>query len=1369
MPLPNESATPATPATTAAELALLGPPALTVGSRGGPAIGPGKSLALLAYLAVRRSVRRDELISLLWGDMPEDQARNAFRQALHRIRKAVGPEIVQSDRDSLVLGPAPVVTVDRDRFLAACDAERWSEAVSNYTGDFLEGFDLDEAGFDRWADAERMHLRGRFQTALRQSGEAALRAGDTVAAIQHSARLAASAPFEPEAALFQANVLVAAGKPADALSTLRQFVGRLHAELELPPSPAVQSLINRLERSAEQNAGGLPGLAPSEKKTNALVGRSPEMARLLSGVAAAKAERGSTFVLEAEAGMGRTRLLDELRSRVRDLGGVLVLRGHERATTSVVPYAAIAEALRPLARAPGVSGASRHLLAEAARLLPELRDSFDLPDVEPVEDAASRLRFFEGVAAAVDAAAYEQPLLILLDDLHHASAPSLDLLAYLTGRLRTSPVMFVLSVRSDRSAALERVRGMAQEDGAAGTIALAPLSADEIRALVTPLLPPGARGDDVDRVVRQAQGRPLLAIDLARRAAAGESPSESPMLLRDALWARLQAASPSQRRVFFAAALLDRVASVRLLAAAAHLPESATLEALQSLRDAGLLRPEGDGYVVAHHSTVGFVGDASGLAGRALLAGWAADALAAESTDVDAELAHLYSIAGRSALAFTHARAAAFAAAAVGATAEATHHLSVALSFAPDDAERARIESLLAVYGFGTLRLPGQVAPAPVEELADVEAIAEPMSPPADAAPRSTPSAGEAGVIESRRTSPHQWYMSIALSLIVILLGILVRRQTAQPRLAPARSDSLIVARRDASTGETSTFAVLSEDPRGGLVARTGAGDRAVAWAASVAAPWADALVSPDGAHVAMSQVTAHGKDLYVVSADRRDTLALAVGGGDNIALGWSPDSRALLVSRARALPDGSYDSDLYAYPVQRGATPVPIDTSSTRSIAEARWAPTGLSVAWVARVGATRQRDVYVSRADGSGVRNITSSSADDFGIAWSPDASLLAFTSTRSGGPRIYTYDFENDKLWTVSDRDGEDHATFSPDGRSIAFVATRDGDAGIYARPALGGTARRLTPPGAQFDIVGWSARPAGWVDRMRILGPTTLAVGDSADLTVLALAPGGAAVTGTTPTWTVDPARTAIDVHQDRPTGTLRVVARREGNVRVIAAIRGWRADTVTLIVGAGDLSINDDFSRGIVATRWTPLGEPAPYVGRDPLSAGRFALFPNGDLEWESGLLSRSTYQLAPGISIDARILAPFAGRASPASVTVGLVSVAPIADARAPQLQPLIGVSWDGQSAAFHYVAGRESFTDLAAARTDSLSHAIGMRITSDSTVAFSIDGRERWRSSLRYGSEVGRRRVQLWLGGHATTNHVAISDVLLENRAARP
>ena len=164
------------------------------------ALGWGKPLALLCYLAIRGAVRRDEIVDLLWRDVDEAKARNAFRQALHRLRTALGDDLIPHDRDRLRLEGSARLTIDVTDFEKFVNAGRFDEAVDVYSGDFLEGSELGEVAFDHWCEQERTRLRTRFRQVLRDSVLEASSTGRWTDAIAHAKRLQTLAPFEPDAA-----------------------------------------------------------------------------------------------------------------------------------------------------------------------------------------------------------------------------------------------------------------------------------------------------------------------------------------------------------------------------------------------------------------------------------------------------------------------------------------------------------------------------------------------------------------------------------------------------------------------------------------------------------------------------------------------------------------------------------------------------------------------------------------------------------------------------------------------------------------------------------------------------------------------------------------------------------------------------------------------------------------------------------------------------------------------------------------------------------------------------------------------------------------------------------------------------------------
>jgi hypothetical protein len=123
-------------------LCLLGAPTLSDASgQVPPGLGPGKPLALLGYLALTGGARREAVVALLWGDVSESRARNAFRQTLHRLRSTLGEAIIPQDGELLRLS-AEAVSCDVHEFDSHIEQRRFSEAIALYRGELFEGLSI---------------------------------------------------------------------------------------------------------------------------------------------------------------------------------------------------------------------------------------------------------------------------------------------------------------------------------------------------------------------------------------------------------------------------------------------------------------------------------------------------------------------------------------------------------------------------------------------------------------------------------------------------------------------------------------------------------------------------------------------------------------------------------------------------------------------------------------------------------------------------------------------------------------------------------------------------------------------------------------------------------------------------------------------------------------------------------------------------------------------------------------------------------------------------------------------------------------------------------------------------------------------------
>jgi Tol biopolymer transport system component len=118
---------------------------------------------------------------------------------------------------------------------------------------------------------------------------------------------------------------------------------------------------------------------------------------------------------------------------------------------------------------------------------------------------------------------------------------------------------------------------------------------------------------------------------------------------------------------------------------------------------------------------------------------------------------------------------------------------------------------------------------------------------------------------------------------------------------------------------------------------------------------------------------------------------------------------------------------------------------------------------------------DIYTLKSNGAGLTRLTTDPAIDYGPAWSPDGSKIAFDSYRHGNPEIYVMKADGTSPTRLTTNLAVDASpTWSPDGAKIAFVSGRDanGDAEIYVMSADGTNPVRLTTDPADDYGPAWS---------------------------------------------------------------------------------------------------------------------------------------------------------------------------------------------------------------------------------------------------------------------------------------------------------
>ena len=439
-----------------------------------------------------------------------------------------------------------------------------------------------------------------------------------------------------------------------------------------------------------------------------IVGRADELGRLLAHVQRAAEGRSSAVLVAGDAGVGKTRLLDEFTARAAERG-VLVLAGHCVDLGDVgLPYLPFVDLLRPIAGEPELAPVAAAnpvlagLLAGRAAGPPPVSPANDGRDLsrplphraapQPVDDG--RLQLFEAVAGLICELAAAAPLLIVLEDLHWADRSSRDLIRYLLSRLVDEPVVVVASYRADDLHRRHPLRPLLAELVRLPTverIELAPLPDGDLAALVRGLAAGGVPESTVEDVVARAEGNAFYAEELLAAGLQGEA---LPLGLTDVLLTRVEQRSPRTQQVLRIAAVAGRRVRHELVAAVGGTATAELEEALAEAVHHHLLVVSDDGRYRFRHALLREAVLADLLPGERvrLHASIAAYLGEVPGAGTAAERAHHARESNDLSGAFSASLEAAVDACMVGASAEQLQHLEAALALwptVPDAAERA--------------------------------------------------------------------------------------------------------------------------------------------------------------------------------------------------------------------------------------------------------------------------------------------------------------------------------------------------------------------------------------------------------------------------------------------------------------------------------------------------------------------------------------------------------------------------------------------------------------------------------------------------------------------------------------------------------
>ena len=221
-----------------------------------------RRLALIALLSIARDdgVERGQAATLLWKREGELAAREKLDRLVRTLRAELGEDVLVDLGETLRLDTGRV-QVDVVDFEDACDGGDLERAASDYAGEFLEGFFLEDAvEFEQWASDQRTRLTARAAAVLAALATMARDRGETHRLIELLRRRADLEPYAAAPTLALMHALEASGDAHDALRAGRTYEARIRTFLESDPAAEVLAEVRRLRGIVGPAA--TPGNAP---------------------------------------------------------------------------------------------------------------------------------------------------------------------------------------------------------------------------------------------------------------------------------------------------------------------------------------------------------------------------------------------------------------------------------------------------------------------------------------------------------------------------------------------------------------------------------------------------------------------------------------------------------------------------------------------------------------------------------------------------------------------------------------------------------------------------------------------------------------------------------------------------------------------------------------------------------------------------------------------------------------------------------------------------------------------------------------------------------------------------------------------------
>ena len=571
-----------------------------------------KAATLLQLVALKHRLIKDQVIEILWPDTLPESGLNNLYQTLHILRQTLDRYLGAESAENTLTFEGGIITLDESVWV---DAEEFQQIGNNsqsseddleraldlYIGDLLT-----DNLYDEWTLPHREALQHQHRQITLQVAGIYQQTGDYQKAISLLTPLLMRDRTDEAAHIELMRLYALDGHRHQALRQYQRCVEALQADLDVLPGPTTEALY------AQIVSGAFPGsilpvsfpeirLNSREASSIPLVGREQELAAIYSIISSP--DSGRTILLTGDAGVGKTRLADE------------VLR--KAATSGMTPlFGSAYEQEGQLAYQPFVEAFDRYLAGQSrAPTMNPITHYTPIGSSDPQQEQSA---LFREIASFLMNLAQSNPVMLILDDLHAADEASLRLFHYLARQTQSAPVILMATYRHDvvdtQVSPCSTLLNALYREHLGETYLLSPLQDEDVGKIMAHVLDGEVAPTLVNAVAELTEGNPFFIQEITYALLKFEEidnqggqwhllPGVKPHLpagLRGLIRERIARLGPTVEPILRTAAVIGRQFGFVVLRAVSALEDDRVLDALDAALAGQILDEVEHGYRFRH-------------------------------------------------------------------------------------------------------------------------------------------------------------------------------------------------------------------------------------------------------------------------------------------------------------------------------------------------------------------------------------------------------------------------------------------------------------------------------------------------------------------------------------------------------------------------------------------------------------------------------------------------------------------------------------------------------------------------------------------------------------------------------------------------